>query len=258
MTVRAHHRVEGPEDAPVVVLSNSLGTTHEMWDQQAKALSARFRVLRYDTRGHGDSPVPPGPYSMADLGGDVIELLDGLGLERASFCGLSIGGMTGLWLAVNVPERLDRLVLCSTTAHLPPRELWLERAALVRAEGTAAVADSVLGRWFTPGFAEHEPAAVGRVREMLLSTPAEGYAACCEAIAEHDLRAELGGITAPTLVIAGEEDPATPPEHARRLEEGIPGARLLVVPDARHLANVEQPEAITRAIDGHLGVEVSA
>lgn len=258
MTVRVHHRLEGPEDAPLVVLSNSLGTTHAMWDRQAEALSARFRVLRYDTRGHGDSPVPPGPYSMADLGGDVIELLDGLGLERASFCGLSIGGMTGLWLAVNAPERLDRLVLCSTTAHLPPRDAWLERAALVRAEGTAAVADSVLGRWFTPGFAEHEPAAVGRVREMLLSTPAEGYAACCEAIAEHDLRAELGGITAPTLVIAGEDDPATPPEHGRRLEGGIPGARLLVVPDARHLANVEQPEAITRAIDGHLGAEVPA
>jgi 3-oxoadipate enol-lactonase len=256
MSVAVHHRLDGPEDAPVLVLSNSLGTTHAMWDDQLPALAERFRVLRYDMRGHGDSPVPPGPYSIDDLGGDVLALLDRLGLERASFCGLSIGGMTGMWLAARAPERVERLAVCCTSAHLPGD--WHERAATVRAEGVAAVADAALGRWLTPGFRERRPDVVERLRRMLLGTDAEGYASSCEAIAAMDLRSELGSIRAPTLVIAAEDDPATPPEHGRLIEASVPDARLVVVPDARHLANVERAEDVTPLLLEHLTAGVSA
>lgn len=258
MTVAVHHRLDGPEDGPVLVLSNSLGTTSEMWDDQAAALSERFRVLRYDTRGHGASPVPPGPYSIADLAGDVIALLDRLEIERASFCGLSIGGMTGMWLGAHAPARLDRLVLCCTAPRLPPREQWVERAATVRAQGTAPLADATLGRWFTPAFADRAPETLERVRRTLLATPPEGYAACCEAIGELDLRAELAEVRAPTLVIAGADDPVGTPEIARDIAAAISGARLVVVPEARHLANIEQPETVTRALMEHLDAKVSA
>jgi 3-oxoadipate enol-lactonase len=258
VTVVVHHRLEGPADGPVLVFSNSLGTTSEMWDDQAAALSERFRVLRYDTRGHGASPVPPGPYAIADLGRDVIELLDRLGIERASFCGLSIGGMTGMWLGAHAPQRLDRLVLCCTAPWLPPREQWVERAATFRAQGTGAVADAALERWFRPAFAGRDPERLERIRRTLLATPAEGYAACCEAIGELDLRAELADVRSPTLVIAGADDPVGTPEIARDMAAAIPDARLVVVPEARHLANIEQPETVTRALMEHLDAKVSA
>jgi 3-oxoadipate enol-lactonase len=251
-TVELHHLLEGPEDAPVLVMANSLGTTLNMWDDQAPALRERFRLLRYDHRGHGGSPVPPGPYSIGDLGRDVLALLDRLGVERFSFCGLSIGGMVGMWLASEAPERVERLVLCFTSAQLGPPDAWETRARTVRSEGVSAISGAVLERWFTPAFHRERPEVVGWARGMLEATPAEGYAGCCEAIRDMDLRGRLGKITAPTLVIAGADDPATPPEHGELIRDSIPDARLVVVERAAHLANVERPGEITRHILGFL------
>jgi 3-oxoadipate enol-lactonase len=252
MTAVLHHRFDGPDDAPVVMLSNSLGMALEMWDDQLPALTEHFRVLRYDQRGHGRSPAVPGPYAIADLGRDALALLDGLGLERVAFGGCSLGGMTGLWLAINAPERIERLALCCTSAYLPPREMWVERAATVRSQGTAALVEGALERWFTPALAERRPEAVEAARRMLLAVDPEGYAGCCEAIADHDLRDSLGRIEAPTLIIAGAEDPATPPDHARVIEAGIDGARLVVLDHARHLANVERADQVNRELLDHL------
>jgi 3-oxoadipate enol-lactonase len=256
--VKLAYRLDGQEERPVLVLSNSLGTTTELWDAQLPALERDFRVVRYDHPGHGRSPVPDGPLTVQALAAGVVELLDRLELERVSFCGLSLGGMVGMALALDAPERVDRLVLCCTAAYLGPAEGWHERAELVRAGRTAAVAERVLGRWFTDRFHPEHPDAVTRFREMLEATPAEGYAACCEAIARWDVRADLGAIRAPTLVIAGAEDVATPPEEASFLAESIPGAALAVLPGAAHLANVEQPEPFNRALLGHLSVPKSS
>jgi 3-oxoadipate enol-lactonase len=250
-TVEVHHLLEGPGDAPVLVLSNSLGTTLAMWDEQAPALSERLRLLRYDHRGHGGSPVPPGPYKIEDLGRDVLVLLDRLEVERFSFCGLSIGGMVGMWLAGEAPERVERLVLCCTSARFAP-DTFDSRARTVRAEGVGAIADAVVERWFTPAFREDRPEVAEWARRMLLETPAEGYAGCCEAVRDADLSGGLGTISAPTLVIAGADDPAAPPEEAELIRDSIPDASLEVIPDAAHLANVEQPEAVTQAIRDHL------
>ncbi|MEV0726166.1 3-oxoadipate enol-lactonase [Micromonospora purpureochromogenes] len=250
--IDVHAVVEGPEDAPVLVLSPSLGSTLATWEPQAAALRDRFRVVRYDHRGHGGSPVPPGPYELADLGADVLRLLDRLEVQAAHFCGLSLGGMTGMWLAAHAPERVRRLVLCCTSARLRPAEAWAERADLVRREGTAAVADGVVTRWFTPRWVQAHPEAVRDMRAMMAATPAEGYASCCSAIHRMDLTDALPTIRAKTLVIAGHEDPATPPEHSHAIAEGIRDSRLEVLSPAAHLANVEQPEAITRLLLKHL------
>jgi 3-oxoadipate enol-lactonase len=252
MSVEVHYDLEGPIASPVVMLSNSLGTDLGMWDGQLDALAEHFRVLRYDQRGHGRSPAPPGPYTIAELAGDALDLLERLGLERVSFCGVSIGGMTGQWLAVNAPERIDRLALCCTSAHLPPREMWTERAETVLTEGMSAVVDAALERWFTPEFREQSPDVVGRTRQTLLRTPPEGYAGCCEAIGSHDLRGQLGEIRAPTLVIAGGDDPATPPDHGRQIAEAVDGARFELVERARHLANVERADEVNRLLLDHL------
>jgi 3-oxoadipate enol-lactonase len=251
-TVALHYTLEGPDDAPVLVASNSLGTTPRMWDDQAPALLERSRLLRYDHRGHGDSPVPPGPYEIEDLGRDVLALLDRLGIERFSFCGLSVGGAVGMWLASEVPERVERLVLCCTAARFAPPEQWDERAEAVRADGVGAIADAVLERWFTPPFRESNPEVVEWAGNMLRNTPAEGYAGCCEAIRDTDLRSKLGIIRAPTLVVAGADDPAAPVEEAELIRDSIPDARLVVIEQAAHLANVEQPEEVTQALLEHL------
>ena len=208
--------------------------------------------MRYDHRGHGNSDVPPGPYTVEELAGDVLALLDRLELQRVSFCGLSLGGMVGMALALQAPERIDRLVLCCTSAHLGPPELWSERAALVRAEGPEAIVDAVLGRWFTERFHVEQPDTVARFREMITGTPREGYASCCDAIREWDARERLHTIQTPTLVIAAALDPATPPEHGRLIADAVPGARLVVLAEAAHLANVEQPAAFNEALLGHL------
>jgi 3-oxoadipate enol-lactonase len=251
--VRPVHRIDGPDDAPVLVLSNSLGSNWRMWDGLVPALTARFRVLRYDQRGHGDSEVPDGPYTIADLAGDLIELLDELGIARPHFAGLSLGGMTGMWLAAHQPSRVDRMALLCTSALLGPVRMWVERAALVRAEGTRAVADAGVRRWLTDEFIAEAPEVAAWCKNMITTTPAEGYAGCCEAIAAMDLRADLPGITAPTLVIAGADDPATPPSHAEAIAAGIPDAALEVVPHAAHLATVEQPAAVTDLLLRHFG-----
>jgi 3-oxoadipate enol-lactonase len=250
-TGEVHHLLEGPEDASVLVLSNSLGTTLAMWNEQAQALNERFRLLRYDHRGHGGSPVPPGPYRIDDLGRDVLVLLDRLEVERFSFCGLSIGGMVGMWLAGETPERVERLVLCCTSARFPP-DTFDSRARKVRAEGVSAIADAVVERWFTPAFRTSRPDVVEWARRMLLGTPAEGYAGCCKAIRDADLSDSVGTISAPTLVISGADDPAAPPYQAELIRDSILGASLEVIPDAAHLANIERPEAISQAILDHL------
>jgi 3-oxoadipate enol-lactonase len=251
-TVELHHTFAGPQDAGVVVLSNSLGTTLAMWEPQAAALARDHRVLRYDLRGHGRSPVPEAPYSIADLGSDLLALLDRNGIARASLFGVSLGGMVSMWVAAHAPERVDRLILCSTSAVMGPPESWTERAALVRREGTAAVADAVVARWFTPAFAAAQPDVVARIRGQLAATPAEGYAGCCEAIREMDQRPDLPAIAAPTLVIAADGDPSTPPAHARTIAGLIPGARLEVLDRGAHLVNVEAPDVVNPLVLAHL------
>lgn len=250
--VELYHVLEGREDGPVLVMANSLGTTLEMWDDQTPELGERFRLLRYDHRGHGGSPVPPGPYTIEDLGRDALAMLDGLGIERFSFCGLSIGGMVGMWLASEVPERVEGLVLCCTSALLGPRELWDERIAVAKNEGMDALVDGVIERWFTPAIYAENPGTVKKAERMLRGTDPEGYAGCCAAIRDMDLRDRLPSIKSPTLVISASEDPATPPEHGELIHNSIPGSNFEVVPDASHLANIERPEIVTRAIRDHL------
>ncbi|GAB7042845.1 MULTISPECIES: bifunctional 3-oxoadipate enol-lactonase/4-carboxymuconolactone decarboxylase PcaDC [Catenuloplanes] len=250
--VELHHVVDGPVDAPPLLLLNSLGSDLSMWDPQLPALSRRFRVIRCDTRGHGRSPVPPGDYALADLGRDALALLDRLGVASAHVVGLSLGGMTAMWLAAHAPERVGRLVLCCTSARLGPPEGWAERARTVRAHGTRAVADAVAGRWLTTGFAERHPELVDTLKTMIIKTPPEGYAGACAVVQHMDQRADLATITAPTLVIAGRDDPATPPPHGQLIADGIPGARLVVLPEAAHLANVERADAVTALLLDHL------
>jgi 3-oxoadipate enol-lactonase len=252
MSQQLNHRINGPFDAPVVVLSNSLGASLEMWAPQLPSLAASYRVLRYDQRGHGESPVPTEPFDIPDLGRDVLDLLDQHGIERAHFCGLSLGGMTGMWLAIHAPERVDRLALLCTSAKLGPPSNWAERAALVREKGTAAIADGGLERWVTDEFVAAHPEQAEWLRQMMLDTPDEGYAGCCEVIQHMDLEPRLHEIRAPTLVIAGDQDPATPPEHAERIAAAVDGARVEVVSPGRHLANVERVEEITALLLEHL------
>jgi 3-oxoadipate enol-lactonase len=243
-----NYELGGREGAPAIAFTGSLGTDLTMWQTQSDRLGERFRTLRYDVRGHGASSVPDGPYSIDELGSDLVALLDRVGIERVALCGLSIGGMISMWVAAHHPERVERLVLCCTSALLGPSEGWHQRAATVRAGGVEAVADGVLERWFTPGFAAEHPDLIEDMRSRLVATPAEGYAGCCEAIAAMDLTGDLGSITAPTLVLAGAEDPATPPVHGRRIAELIPGARFEIVSPGAHLATVERPDLTTAMI----------
>jgi 3-oxoadipate enol-lactonase len=241
--IPAHEVHPGPSGAPTIVLSNSLGTTRAMWDPQLPALLEHATVVRYDARGHGASATISGAATIDDLVDDAIELLDALRLNSVHWVGLSLGGMTGMRLGAREPGRLERLTVLCTSAFLPPATGWTDRAAAVRAGGTAAVADAVLDRWFTPAFTNRES-----YRAMLASIDAEGYAACCEAIATMELRADLALIQAPVVAIAGADDPATPPPHLATIAEKVPDGRLVLVKDAAHLANVEQPDAVTAAI----------
>ena len=248
MTVPLHYTLDGPPGAPVVVLGSSLGTNRGMWQPQMEALTASLRVLRYDHRGHGGSPVPPGPYSLAELGGDLLALLDILELPRVRLGGLSLGGMVAMWVAANAPERVESLALLCTSAQLGPPSMWRDRVSAVRQGGVAAIADAVLDRWFTPEFTARHAGVVGWARRMLVTTPDEGYVGCCAAIETMDLVPSLSTISAPALVIAGERDPATPPPHLEQIAAGIAGSRLEVLPDVAHLANVERPEAVNRLL----------
>jgi 3-oxoadipate enol-lactonase len=253
LTVPLNHELSGPEDAPVLLLGNSLGTNLSMWEPQVAVLSQRYRVITFDQRGHGASPVPPAPYAIEDLGADVVALADHLGIARASYVGLSIGGMAGIWLGANAPDRLERLVLMCTSSYAPPASRWMERVATVRAAGTTeAIADAVVERWFTPAFAAAHPDTIAAHRAMIAATDPEGYCGCCEAIAAMDLRDALPTITVPTLVISALEDQALPTEHQRLIADGIPGARLELIEDAAHIASAQQPDTINRLIEEHL------
>jgi 3-oxoadipate enol-lactonase len=243
--------VDGPPDAPPLLLSSSLGATADMWEPQL-ALADRFRIVRYDHRGHGRSPVPPGRYELADLGADALALLDRLEIDKAHLAGLSLGGMVAMWVAAHAPDRVDRLVLMSTSAKLGPPQAWAERAAAVRAGGTGAVAANVVGRWFTPEYASAHPEVVGRFRDMIAASPPDGYAACCGAIERMDLEPELARIRAATLVIAGSDDPATPPVHAERIAAGIGGATLEMLPGTAHLANVSAADTVNALLAAFL------
>ena len=243
----------GPVNAPVLLLGGSLGTTLDMWDPQVAELSRTHHVVRFEHRGHGGSPVPNGPYTIDELGADVVTMLDRLGLTRVSYCGLSIGGMVGQWLAIHAPERIDRLILLCTAPYLPPASSWHERAAAVREAGTPeVVADAVLSRWFTPEYADTHGDLVARYRAMISGIDPEGYAGCCEAIAAMDLRSGLAGITAPTLVVAGRQDPSIPPEHGEAIAEAVPGARFELVDPGAHLVSVERADVVTSLIAEHL------
>jgi 3-oxoadipate enol-lactonase len=251
--VKLHHSLDGALDGPALLLGGSLGTTLEMWEPQLAALAPTVGLVRFDTRGHGRSPVPAGPYRIDDLGSDVLRLMDDLHLERANYCGLSIGGMVGIWLAINAPERLDRLILVCTGAFLPPADPWLERAVAVRAAGTPdVIADAVIARWFTEPFAAAHPDTVARYHAMLGATDPGGYAACCEAIAMMDLRAGLPSVTTPTLVLSGAQDPAIPPSHGRLIADAVRGSRYELLDPAAHLATVERANAVNELIAGFL------
>jgi 3-oxoadipate enol-lactonase len=253
LTALLGHDVLGADDAPPLILGSSLGTTREMWDPQRAALAERWRVIRYDHVGHGASRVPDDPISLEDLGLAVLGLADDLGVPRFHYAGLSLGGMVGMWLAINAPERIDRLVVLCSSAYLPPADAWLERARIVEEHGCAAIADFIVDRWFTPSFAQAHDDVVEQFKESLKVTPPVGYAACCRVIADMDLRTDLAKISAPTMVIAGADDPATPAKaHAKVIAAAIPAARLAVVEHAAHLANVEQPDIVTGLIFDHL------
>jgi 3-oxoadipate enol-lactonase len=252
-TAALHHEQSGPRDAPPVVLGSSLGTTLEMWTPVMAELARSHRIVRFDHRGHGRSPLPEGPHEIADLGADVLALLDRLELDRVSYVGVSLGGMVGMWLAAHAPERIGALVCVCSSAYLPPAEVWAARAASVReAASVAVVCDSVLERWFTHGYAEAHPDVMRWMREMLIECPPEGYAACCEVIERLDLRGDLAAIAAPTLVIAAAEDPSTPPEHSQTITAGVAGARLEVLPHGAHLVAIERADEVTALIERHL------
>ena len=248
-----HHEVAGPAGGHVVLLGGSLGATFAIWDAQVGPLAERFRVVRFDHRGHGGSPAPPGPYSIADLGGDVLALLDALGVERASYCGISLGGMIGIWLAEHAPERIERLALLCTSAHVPPPEAWAERAAAVEEAGSAdVVADAVVARWLTPELARERPDLVDWLRGMIAGTSPVAYTGCCGAIERMDLREGLPGIAAPTLVVAAAQDPSIPPDHGEALAAAIPDARFELLSPSAHLAVIERADDVTRLLLEHL------
>ncbi|MCQ4260050.1 3-oxoadipate enol-lactonase [Stutzerimonas stutzeri] len=244
------YRFDGPVDAPVLVLSNSLGTSLGMWDAQVPAFTEHFRVLRYDTRGHGGSSVTPGPYSIDQLGRDVLALVDSLGIDRFAFCGLSMGGLIGQWLGINAGERLTRLVICNTGAKIGTEEVWNDRIDTVLKGGAQAMRDmrdASVSRWFTPPFAEQHPEQVNRITQMIASTSPSGYAANCGAVRDADYREQLSGIKVPMLIVCGSKDPVTTTEHGRFIEQRVANAELVEL-DAAHLSNVEAGERFTRSV----------
>lgn len=240
-----HYSLTGPEGAPAVAFSNSLGTNFSMWDPQVPALEQQqFRILRYDQRGHGQSSAPAGPYTIEMLGRDFLRLLDALSLDRVNFCGLSMGGMTGLWLGLHAPQRFHRLALSNTGAKIGTPETWNPRIETVRKSGMKAIAQAVVERWYTSEFRAASPEAIAATLHMLETTPAAGYIGCCEAIRDSDQSAEISAIRLPVLVIAGAKDPATPPASGRFIAAEIPGAEYVELP-AAHLSNIEAATQFT-------------
>jgi len=242
-----HYSLEGDAGKPVLILSNSLGTSFDMWAPQMAQFTQAFQVLRYDTRGHGKSSVTPGPYSLAQLAGDVVALMDHLHIDHAHFCGLSMGGQTGMTLALHHPARVRKLVLCNTAAYIGPPANWIARIAAVEADGVAPLAAAVVSRWLTPEYAAQHSDTVTHLEDMLRATPPAGYAAACAAVRDADLRDQVRAIAAPTLVIAGTGDLPTPPADGRYLQQQIAGARYVELA-AAHLSNQEQVDAFTGAV----------
>ncbi|MGC1184103.1 MAG: 3-oxoadipate enol-lactonase [Candidatus Dormiibacterota bacterium] len=247
-----HYQLDGPAQGPVLVLVNSLGTTIDLWESQVPALLRYFRILRYDYPGHGGSAPRPGPYSVEGLADQLLFLLDRLGIKRACFCGLSLGGMICLSIAARHPERVEQLVVACSSAQMAPGQYWLDRAASVRADGLAPLREQILERWFCPEFMSSQPATVERFREQLVAVDPESYAAGCEALATADLTGQLATIAEPTLILAGAMDQAALPLRGLELQVAIPNAALQVLSGAAHLANVEQPEAFVSAVLGQL------
>jgi 3-oxoadipate enol-lactonase len=248
--ISMHYTLEGPATAPVVTLSHSLATDLTMWEPQARALAARYRVLRYDTRGHGGTDVPPGSYSLEQLADDVRALLDALEIDRTHFVGLSMGGMIGQTLALKAPRRLTSLVLCDTSSRVPPeaKAIWDERIGIAETQGMEPLVEPTLARWLTPPFRERRADVAETVRGMIRRTPPGGYAGCSHAIAALDLTDRLPAIKLPTLIVVGEDDPATTVAVSRVIHEQINGSQLVILKSASHLSNLEQPEAFTAAV----------
>lgn len=248
--IRMNYELSGREGAPVVMLSHSLGASLFMWDPQLQVLEPHYQVLRYDTRGHGGSDAPQGAYSLDMLGEDARGLLDALGIDRVHFVGLSMGGMIGQYLGLNHANRLENLVLCDTAALLPEeaQPIWQARIDLAQEKGMEALLDETLGRWFTPSFLKQDPPDLEAIRQQFLSTPVDGYIGCSEAIRGLNYLGRLSEIKIPTLIMVGEEDPGTPVAAAEAMHQQIKGSRLIVLPSASHLSNVEQPEAFSDAL----------
>lgn len=243
--------VEGSADAPVLMVSNSLGTNLHMWDGQMPELVRHFRVVRYDSRGHGRSAAPDRPYSIEELGRDALGIMDALGIDKVHWLGLSKGGMVGQWLLTHAPERIERAVLANTAARMGPPDAWNDRVRMVREQGMEGVAPAVIDRWFTKDFQALDPGAIEKILDMLRTTPPQGYAGCCAAIRDMDQREAIRAVDAPVLVIVGRQDPATPPEAGEEIAGNISGAELLVL-EAAHLSNIEGEAAFTRAVIGFL------
>lgn len=252
--IEMHYTLDGPTGAPVVTLSHSLATTLAMWDPQLPALTARYRVLRYDTRGHGGTEAPTGAYSLDGLADDAAALLGALGIARTHWVGLSMGGMIGQTLALRRPDLVASLALCDTSSRVPAeaRPTWADRIRTAETQGMEPLVEPTIGRWFTPGFVASRPDVVDPVRAMIRGTSARGYVGCCHAISALDLTDRLGAITVPTLVVVGEEDLGTPVAASRAIQERIPGAELVIIKSASHLSNVEQPGAFTSALTSFL------
>lgn len=239
--------VEGPEGAPALMLSNSLGTNLHMWDPQVPEFAKHFRVIRYDRRGHGESDAPAGPYSMERFGRDVIAVLDALGIEQTNWCGLSMGGMVGQWLGANAPDRMEKLVLSNTHYYYADKAFWTGRIKFVEEKGLAQLVEPNMQRWFTEGFRGRSPDVMAKMTDMFVATDLKGYVGCCHAIMNMDMRASNPTITTPTLVIVGAQDAATPPAAGEDIQKQIKGAKLVSV-DAAHISNMEQPQAYTKAV----------
>ncbi|HQS09302.1 MAG: 3-oxoadipate enol-lactonase [Rhizobiales bacterium 24-66-13] len=255
--ILTHYALEGPAEAPVLLLANSLGTNFHVWDPVMAALTAHFRVLRYDMRGHGLTDATPLPdalsgYSIPALAGDALALMDGLGIAKAHVCGLSIGGMVAQHLAAHAPERVDRLILCDTALLIGPASVWTDRIAGIRRDGLAAIAPGVMARWFTEGFRARAPQIMRGYVNMVARTTLDGYIGCALAVRDADLRPSAKDIVAPTLVLVGDQDPSTPPASAHELAAAIPGAKLELIADASHIPCVEQPAQMVQLVLAHL------
>jgi 3-oxoadipate enol-lactonase len=244
---KIHIETTGSDSAPALMLSNSLGTNLHMWDDQVGEWSKHFRVIRYDRRGHGLSGAPKGPYSMERFGRDVLSVLDALGIEKTHWCGLSMGGMVGQWLGANAPERIGKLILSNTNAYYADKKVWNDRIRFLEANPLEKLVDANMERWFTAGFRARAPQAIARMREIFLTTNKDGYVACCQAIRDMDFRASNPSIAAPTLVIVGAKDPATPPSQGEAIAAAIPGAKVISF-EAAHIANMEQPAPYAKAV----------